>query len=105
MREPEGDERAGVRAGSVVLPHEHHGRPAPLIQAPRAADVDVIEELDVERGQRKVAAEPAVDAWPEAEVLKQLARFEMRADEPLFRVDGDAALKPDALRIGAGGCQ
>ena len=43
----------------------------------------------------------AVDARPEAEVLKQLARLEVGADERLFRVDRDAALEPDALRIGA----
>ncbi len=51
--------------------------------------------------QRKVAAEPAVDARPEAEVLKQLARLEMRADKRLFRIDGDAPLESDALRVGA----
>ena len=86
---------------SIVLAHEHHGRPATLIQAPRAADLDVIQELDVEGRQRKVAAEPAVDAGPEPEVLKQLARLEMGADERLFRVDRHAALESDALRVGA----
>ena len=92
---------AGVRARLVVLAQEDHRGPAALIHAPRAADREVIEEFDVERGEREVAAEPAVDARPEPEVLKQLGGLEVRAEEPLFRVDGHASLEPDALRFGA----
>src|SRR5688572_17690463 len=61
----------------------------------------MIEELDIESGEREIAAEPAVDARPEAEVLKQLACLEVRAEEPLFRVDRDATLEADSLRLGA----
>jgi len=102
VREAEREERAGVRARSIVLAHKHHGRPATLIQAPRAADLDVIQELDVQGSQRKVAAKPAVDARPEAKVLKQLARLEMGTDKRLFRIDRDAPLESDALRVSAG---
>ena len=97
VREAEREERSGVRAPRVVLAHEHHRRSAPLIHAPRAADLNVIQELNVEGRRRIIAAEPAVDAGPEPETLKQLARLEVRADEGLFRVDGDAALEADAL--------
>ena len=100
VREAEREERAGVRAPVVVLAHEHHRRSASLIHAPRAADLNVIQEFDVEGRRRIIAAEPAVDAGPEPETLKQLARLEVRADERLFRVDRDAALESDALRIG-----
>ena len=90
-----------MRARLVVLTQEHHRGSAALVHAPRAADCEVIEKFDVERGEGEVAAEPAVDARPEPEVLKQLARFEVRAEERLLRVDRDAALEPDALRLGA----
>src|SRR5688572_9191591 len=67
----EREKRSGVRARLIVLPQEDHGRPSALIDAPRSADGDVIEEFDVERSQREVTAESSVDPWPEAEILKQ----------------------------------
>ena len=90
-----------MRARLIVLPQEHHCRSAALIHGPRPADRKVIEEFDVESGKGEIAAEAAVDARPEPEILKQLGRFEVRAEEPLFRVDRDAALEADALRFGA----
>ena len=75
--------------------------PPPWYTAPRPADREVIEKFDIENGEGKIAAEAAVDARPEPEILKQLGRFEVGAEEPLFRVNRHAALEADTLRFGA----
>jgi hypothetical protein len=57
----------------------------------------VVKELDIDGGEREVAAESPVDSRPETKVPEQLSSLEMSADEPLFRVHADTALEPDAL--------
>ena len=100
--ETEGEEAAGVHARVLVEPHQHHGRTATLKDAPsRPPKREVVEELDIDGGQRKVAAEPAVDSRPESEISEQLSGLEVRSHEALLRVHADAALEPDALRLGA----
>ena len=101
VREAERVERAAMCARLIELPQEHHRRSAALVHAPRSADRKVIEEFDVESGEGEIAAEAAIDARPEPEILKQLGCFEVRAEEPLFRVNRGAALEADALRFGA----
>ena len=90
----------------LLMPQKDDGRTAALIERPtRTAEIDVIEELEVDGCEREIAAEPAVDGGFEPEVWKQLRGFEMGADRDLFRVDRPSTLEPDALRVGAAGYQ
>ena len=109
MLHPDKEIEAATGVGFATESQEIQRRACACVHVPRALRWEMVGELEIERDERSVVAEPDLDIWS-----KPQARFWPPGPLPtqcafcakieLVGVDGYASPSADGLRMG-GGCE
>src|SRR5215510_10684605 len=92
------DVEASLRVGHIVSMKEIKCRASSHKQPPAPCLREVIRELDIERDQREIVADPNFHVWTEAQLIHQWCSFDMPAKVELVRVNRGSCPYPHRLR-------
>jgi hypothetical protein len=99
---PHKEIQAATGVGFAAESQEIQRRACACVHVPRALRWEMVGELEIERDERSVVADPDLDIWSKPQAVDERRRFDVAAKIELVGVDGYAGPSADGLRMGRG---